>query len=125
MAARDATVPGAKGDEPQPNQVANSQAGLFVIRFAIRRGVSGGRNDVLFGCPVPEIDLAAALTTERGFGIAEIDWLFADRTFHRTESNHRAGIWFGITNAGAAAMLIRFLNASGISVLASKVPMRS
>src|ERR1019366_5999240 len=106
MAASEPTVPGALGAKPQPNQVAKAQAGLFrmcgkslVIGLAIGRRICGGGDDVFFHRPVAQVDFPAALATEGCVGIREFDGSFADWTLHR------AGIWFGITKPGAAAML--------------------
>src|SRR5271165_1842359 len=85
-APRDPTVPGAKGEYPQPNQVAKSQAGLvFFIRVAIGERGRGG-DDVLFHGPVAEVDFFAALAAEGGGGILQVDWFLANRTTHEADS---------------------------------------
>src|SRR5262245_221925 len=81
IAAADPAVPGAHGENPQPNHVASRSAkrALLIFLGILRRGLRGSRDHVSLGRPVAEVDQPAALAAKRKVRRAGFDILLTNR----------------------------------------------
>ena len=106
-AARDPTVPGAMGNQPQPNQVAIASAILFIfVDVAIQvRGIGWRRNNIFFHRPISKINNTAAVTA-KGHKL-RIHGLLADWALHRLKGavcgREAARIGNGFSNTGVGS----------------------